>query len=58
MLKYNEKWLLVFKNSARRCFLALGPNGKIFLAQVEKMLDTVPYLIRYTGNHFIILFLT
>jgi hypothetical protein len=28
IVKDNEKWLLVFKNSASRCFLALAFNKK------------------------------
>jgi hypothetical protein len=28
IVKDNENWLLVFQNSSRRGFLALGPNGK------------------------------
>jgi hypothetical protein len=32
----NEKWLLVFKNSARRGFLALGSNVRIILGPREE----------------------
>jgi hypothetical protein len=36
IVKDNENWLLVFKDSARRGFLALGANEKIFLARGKK----------------------
>jgi hypothetical protein len=32
----NENWLLVYKNNARRGFLALGSNGKIILDPREE----------------------
>jgi hypothetical protein len=38
ILKDKEYWLLVFKNSTRRVFLAVGTNVKLFLARRKKML--------------------
>jgi hypothetical protein len=32
----NENWLLIFKNSARRGFLASGSNGKTILGPREE----------------------
>jgi hypothetical protein len=36
IVKDNENWLLVFKNNARRGFLAHGSNGKATLARGRK----------------------
>jgi hypothetical protein len=36
IVKDNENWLLFFKNSARRGFLALGPYGKTILNPREE----------------------
>jgi hypothetical protein len=35
IVKDNENWLLVFKNSDRRGFLALGSYGKIITGPME-----------------------
>jgi hypothetical protein len=36
IVKDDENWLLVLKNSARRGFLALGSNGKTILFPREE----------------------
>jgi hypothetical protein len=33
IIKDKEKWLLIFKNSVRREFLARGSSGKLFLTR-------------------------
>jgi hypothetical protein len=38
-VKDNESWLLLFKHSARRSFLALGPSGKTILDPRGENLD-------------------
>jgi hypothetical protein len=39
IVKDNKYWLLIFQNSARRGFLALGFNRKIILGPREENLD-------------------
>jgi hypothetical protein len=43
IVKSNGNWLLVFKNSARRGFLALVYNGKIILGPREEKVGPTRY---------------
>jgi hypothetical protein len=65
IFKNNAKWLIVFKNHARRSFWPFGPTGQLFLAREKKSWTTLrTYLhwyLRYccsrTSLNFILKFL-
>jgi hypothetical protein len=66
IVKDNENWPLVLKNSARRGFLALGSNGKTYswpkgrktldhpdLDHFQKLFEIVEFLYGYQSHRYI-----